>query len=169
MSIPEAILGAMPGSMAEVAVRTGITGPLLWNTAAAMRVAGILHRGGKSDDGKLLYRVGNKPLPPNWEPHLPPELVQKRAQAEIDRGIAFGQRAVDAVEAADGEVRPAVKPRKRHVITFHIPGWPSQDPNRPMVWRVCYEGSARANSDIKRLNKNLKKEAVFEVQMLTPL
>jgi hypothetical protein len=59
------------------------------------------------------------------------------------------------------------KPPKRPVILFTIPGFPTQDPGRKMVWKVFYLGELVAMRALKRLNRKLKGEANFELVMMT--
>lgn len=63
--------------------------------------------------------------------------------------------------------QPVKKARRYPVLLFHIPGWPSQDPNRRMVWRIYFDGEPKALRDLKRLSRRLRKEAVFELQHMS--
>ena len=60
------------------------------------------------------------------------------------------------------------KQRKRPVILFYIPDWPSQDPNRRMVWTIVWAGKPTAEREIKRLKKRFKKDACWELANLSP-
>ena len=65
------------------------------------------------------------------------------------------------------EAAPEKKARRYPVLLFYIKDWPAQDPNRRMVFRVYYDGEAKALRAQKRLNKRLGKEATFEVVSMT--
>lgn len=41
-------------------------------------------------------------------------------------------------------------PRKRHTVLVVIPGWPSQDPNRPMIW-TWKPSAMKAAKEMKRM------------------
>lgn len=58
------------------------------------------------------------------------------------------------------------KPRRYPVVLFHIPGWPSQEPNRPMVWRVCYDGMIKAERILKRMRRR-EKDCVWSIEVMT--
>lgn len=68
---------------------------------------------------------------------------------------------------ADQEAAPAKRARRYPVVLFFIKDWPPQDPNRRMVFKVFYDGEAKAMRAHKRLNKRLGKEATFELASLT--
>lgn len=66
---------------------------------------------------------------------------------------------------ADAEPKKA---RKYPVVLFYIPGWPSQEPNRLMVWRVCFDGLGAAERILKRMNRR-QKDCVWSLEMMTAL
>lgn len=63
---------------------------------------------------------------------------------------------------------PVKKQRKRPVVLFWLPGWPTQEPNRRMVWRICWDGEPAAQRELKRIKKLLGKDAEWELAMMTP-
>lgn len=165
MTLPLAIASAMPGTMAEVSRRIGVGGSLLWDTAKAMRAEGYLKREGKDANGKLIYHATGKPVPEDWEPYQRQEPEpRKPRKAERDRSEDAAARAGGAWRDPESEK----KDRKRPVIVFYVPGWPNQDPDRRMVWRVASDGMTKAERDAKYLNRRLGHEAIFEVARMTP-
>ena len=59
------------------------------------------------------------------------------------------------------------KVRRRPVILFWIPGWPSQDPDRRMVWKTIWGSLEYAEQELKRLKARLGSEAEWEISKLT--
>lgn len=123
----DAVLAAMPGSMSELAARTGVAGQPLWDAISTLRKAGVAIRLGKR--GARVYDRAPEP-PPDDDP-------------------------------------AAKRERRRPIILFHIPGWPSQDPGRRMVWRICWDGGLAARRELEHLKATLGHEAEWEIAMMT--
>lgn len=138
----DAILAALPGTMKELAERTGVIGQPLWDAVQTLRKAGIIIRRGPAK-----HRVFQKP-------------DDKPAQApspDVSPGVA-------AAEAAKQEK----KSRKRPVILFWVPDWPSQDPNRRMVWTIVWKSKKFAEAEFRRISTLLANEANWELASMTP-
>lgn len=67
---------------------------------------------------------------------------------------------------ADAPEEPEQKTRRRPVVLFYIPGWPSQEPNRVMVWTVVYDGVEKAMRIVKRMRKR-HRDIVWSLEMLS--
>jgi hypothetical protein len=59
------------------------------------------------------------------------------------------------------------KQRKRPVITFTVPGFPAQDPGRKMLWGVCWKSEAEAATKLRKCQRLLGDDAVFELEHMT--
>jgi len=141
-ALHDAVLAALPGSMQEIGARVGVQGQPLWDAVHTLRKAGvILRRGGASC---RVFELAAAPTPSAPAPDVSP-------------GVA-------AVAAAKEEKRQ----RKRPVILFFIPGWPSQDPGRRMVWTIVWAGKPTAEREVKRLKRKFKKDAEWELANLSP-
>lgn len=159
MSLPQAIIAAMPGSVRQTAQRTGVED--VSHTMHVMRQEGFLAR--SVVDKVYVYRVGPKPMPEGWAPPLGP------AAASVARSLEFGARRAAtraANKAAHQAQRAAAVPRvltpeeeaekkqrkerKRHTILVSIKDWPHQDPGRLMIftWRPS---PMKAANEAKRL------------------
>lgn len=138
-ALHEAVLAAMPGTMKELAERTGVVGQPLWDTVQTLRKAGLVLRTGTAKEGRVFSRAPDQQ--PQNGVEVPPALAAKEEK----------------------------KSRKRPVILFWIPGWPSQEPNRRMVWRICWEGMPRAQRDMQALKKHFRHEPVeWEIVTMSP-
>lgn len=134
----DAIVAAIPASMQGLVAATGVAGAELWDAVRMLRQAGIIRRRGPH--GARMYTA-----PDSEVPYVP------------------------AADAAPVEaVIESKKQRKRPVILFWIPGWPSQDPNRRMLWRIVWNGEPTALFLLKRLKKRFKNDAQWEVASMTP-
>ena len=141
-ALHDAVLAALPGSMQEIADRVGVQGQPLWDAVHTLRKAGvILRRGG--------------------------------AKCRVFELAAAPKQFVPAPDASPGVVATELakeekKQRKRPVILFYIPDWPSQDPNRRMVWTIVWAGRPTAERELKRLKRKFKKDANWELANLSP-
>lgn len=137
----QAILDALPGSMKDLAARTGVAGQPLWDAVHTLRKAGVIGR-----RGPIKHREFFK--------------LERVVLAADGPGISPGLAAADA----EKEQRKA---RKRPVVLFWIQDWPSQDPNRRMVWKVYHEGKKAAEADYEHLRVALAHEANWELASLS--
>jgi len=64
---------------------------------------------------------------------------------------------------ADAEAK---KSRAYPTVLFYIPGWPSQEPNRKMVWHMHFDGQKAAAGTIKRMSRRFP-EVVWCMEMMT--
>lgn len=137
----EAVLAALPGSMKDIGARVGVQGQVLWDVVHTLRKAGVIGRRGpiKAREFFKLERI-----------------VLPVSGPDISPGLA----------AADAE-KEQRKARKRPVVLFWIDGWPTQDPNRRMVWKVYHEGKAAAERDLQHLVQTLGHEAGWEMANLS--
>ncbi len=134
----DAIVARVPATMRELAAATGVDGQALWDAVATLRQAGIILRKGPHGDRSYVARA-----------FVP--LTQEQVAENPD-------------EAAAKEK----KQRKYPVILFYIENWPSQDPNRRMLWKICWGGGPKAEREIKGLKKRLSKKAKWELSLMTP-
>ena len=128
------ILGALPASMRDLGRVTGVQGEPLWDAVKTLRQAGIIRRYGPHGE-RMYEKVGA----PRYEPPDP----------NVSPGVA-----------ASEEQKKQRKERKRAVILFWIEGWPSQDPNRRMLWSIVWNGEPTAKREMKRLEKKFRKDGV---------
>lgn len=107
------------------------------------------------------------------------DAVNTLRQANVIRRIgAHGARVFELCTATAAPVSPDAGPgepvpeekkqRARPVVLFYIPGWPSQDPGRRMLWRICWNGEPAALREVKRMKRLLGKDAEWEVAKMTP-
>lgn len=132
------IVAALPASMQGLVAATGVTGAELWDAVRMLRQAGIVRRRGPHGARMFTH-------PDSTEPPAP-----------------------DADAAPVEAIIESKKQRKRPVILFWIPGWPSQDPNRRMLWRIVWNGEPTALFILKRLKKRFKDDAQWELASMTP-
>lgn len=138
-ALHDAIIARLPATMQELSDATGVKGQELWGAVQMMRQAGIIRRYGPH--GHRRYELVAAPAPmPEQEVAQAPEVALEKEK----------------------------KQRKRAVVLFWIPDWPSQDPNRRMLWRICWDGEPSAQRELKRVKKHLGKDAKWEVAMMTP-
>lgn len=135
-----AILSALPGTMKELAARTGITGQPLWDAVHTLRKAGMVKR---------------HPLQPGEKERVFSLSDAAAAVPETDDPVP------DDVQTGEK------KQRRRPVILFWLPDWPPQDPNRRMVWQIVWSTERRAQNEFKRLQKHLGHEANWELVKMT--
>lgn len=135
----DAILARLPATMQELSEATGVKGQALWGVVQMLRQAGVIRRIGPHGARRYELPFVAAPVPEQ-------EVVVTPAVAMMH----------------------ASKQRNRAVVLFWIPGWPSQDPNRRMLWRLCWDGLPSAERELKRVKKTLGKAAKWEVAMMTP-
>lgn len=137
----QAILDALPGTMKELAARTGVVGQPLWDAVATLRKAGVIGRRGPLKQREFF----------------------KIEQVEV----AFDGPGVSPGAAAASTEKAQRRARKRPVVLFWIQDWPTQDPNRRMVWKVYHEGKKAAEADYEHLRVVLAHEANWELGSLS--
>lgn len=137
----QAVLDALPGSMKDLAARTGVVGQPLWDVVSTLRKAGVIGRRGP---------------------------IKAREFFKIERvDVSFDDPGVSPGVAAARTEREQRRARKRPVVLFWIDGWPTQDPNRRMVWKVYHEGKKAAEADFEHLRVALAHEANWELSSLS--
>ena len=122
----DAILARLPATMQELSDATGVKGQELWGAVQTLRQAGIIRRYGPH--GARRYELPAAPQP------VPEQDVAAAPEAALEK---------------------EKKQRKRAVVLFWIPDWPSQDPNRRMLWRICWDGEPAAQREVKRVKKQI--------------
>ena len=135
----DTILARLPASMQELSAATAVKGAPLWDAVNTLRQAGIIRRIGPA--GSRVYELCTSTAP------------------IVEPGVE-----VTPEEAAKSEKRQRVRP----VVLFYIPGWPTQDPGRRMLWRICWNGEPAALREAKRMRRILGKDAEWEVTKMTP-
>lgn len=142
----DVILARLPATMKELEAATGVLGQPLWDAVHTLRRAGIIRRIGPH--GARVFEKVPPPAQHQAEPGAP------QAQPDVSPGVAAAREK---------------KERKRPVILFWIPGWPSQDPNRRMVWQIVWYGLPTAEREIKRLEKKFRKDGIrWELASMSP-
>ena len=105
------------------------------------------------------------------------DAVKTLCQARIIRRIGphggrryepYSARSQPAEPCAEPSPEPEKKQRSRPVVLFWVPGWPSQDPGRRMLWRIVWNGEPAALRELKRMKKLLGRDAEWEVAKMTP-
>ena len=144
-ALHDAVLAALPGSMQHICQHVGLEGRVVWDAVHTLRRAGIIVRLGPAS-----ARV--------FESVAAPALAAPAAPECASPGMLAAQ--------AQKQER---KTRKRVVILFFIPGWPSQEPNRRMVWTIAWSGRPRAEREVARLKKMFKKEVQWELASMSML
>lgn len=138
-ALHQAVLDALPGTMKDLSARTGVVGQPLWDAVKTLRTAGVIGRRGPA---------------------------KQREFFKLERVILVPEGVSPGVAAAATE-KEQRRQRKRPVVLFWIDGWPSQDPNRRMVWKVYHEGKRVAEKDFEHLRVALAHEANWEMASLS--
>lgn len=164
------ILAALPASMRaiEAAVGAGVAQQQVWDAVHTLRRAGIIRRYG-GHGARMFEKVGAPPQ--GAEPAIDvPEgaaPIFQDLHAPLSAPIDAAAGVSPGVAAAEEKKRQR-KERKRPVILFWIPGWPSADPNRRMVWSIVWNGTPTAERELKRLRKKFRKDAEWELASMSP-